>query len=99
MLRGAVGAVILSIVGALPAHAVECEKWSRLDDAGKSAILARMIQARLSSGEFGEYTSVRHGAVRRCLEQAMPAMQQDFDSTCSQGEAADMEALDRIFDG
>ncbi len=99
MIRRAVGVAILGVLGAMPAHAIECSKWSRLGDTEKNETLYRMIQAKLSSGEFGEYTSVRHSAVRQCLEQAMPGMRQDFDSTCSQGLAAGMEALDRIFDG
>ncbi len=99
MVRRALWAVVLSVVGAAPAQAIECSRWSRLDDAGKAEALNRMIQAKLSSGEFGEYTSVRHSAVRGCLEQAMPNIAQDFDSTCSQGLAAGMEALDRIFEG
>ena len=99
MIRRAVGAAILGVLGTMPAHAIECSKRSRLGDTGKNETLYRMIQAKLSSGEFGEYTSVRHGAVRRCLEQAMPAMRQDFDSTCSEGLSAHMEALDRIFEG
>ncbi|HBZ72242.1 MAG TPA: hypothetical protein DEP35_21925 [Deltaproteobacteria bacterium] len=99
MLRSAVGAAILGVLGAMPVNAIECSKWSRLGDAEKTETLYRMIQAKLASGEFGEYTSVRHAAVRQCLEQAVPGIRQDFDGTCSQGLSADMEALDRIFEG
>ena len=99
MVRRGVFAAMLGVLSAAPAHAIECSRWSRLGDAGKTETLYRMIQARLASGEFGDYTSVRHATVARCLEQAVPGIRQDFDSTCSQGLAADMEALDRIFEG
>jgi len=92
-------AAILSVASASAAQAIDCRQCSRLDDAGKAAVLDRMIQGRLSSGEFEDYTSVRRSAVRNCLARASSDIRADFDGTCSQGLEAGMEALNRVFEG
>jgi hypothetical protein len=97
--RSLLFAAILSLASASAARAVDCAQWSRLDDTGKAAVLDRMIQGRLSSGEFEDYTSVRRAAVRNCLARASSNIGADFDSTCSQGLEAGMEALNRVFEG
>lgn len=98
-MRGVLWATILSILSSFSARAIECAQWVRLDDAGRTETIDRMIQAKLSGGEFEDYTSVRRAAVRDCLARSVPGISQDFDSTCSQGLAAGMEALDRVFEG
>jgi len=90
---------ILSVASASAAHGIDCSQWSRLGDTGKAAALDRMIQGRLSSGEFEDYTSVRRASVRNCLVRASSNIASDFDSTCSQGLEAGMEALNRVFEG
>jgi len=99
MMRVAFLAAILGLLCAASAHALECSEWTRLDDSGRAEALERMIRARLSSGEFEDTTSVRRSAVHGCLVRAEPGISQDFDTTCSQGLSAGMEALNRVFEG
>jgi hypothetical protein len=98
MIRGVLWAAILSILSSVSARAIDCAQWSRLDDAGRTETINRMIETRLSSGEFEDYTSVRRAAVRRCLTRSMPGIRQDIDGACERGLAAGMEALNRVFE-
>ena len=80
------------------AGAVECSDWRRLDEAGKSATLDRMISGHLGSNVGKKYTSENPVLMRRCMEDFKQSLIDQFDGTCAEGREAAKDALDQIFD-
>jgi hypothetical protein len=80
------------------AWAMECSDWGRLDDDQKTAAIERMIEGHLSSNVGRKFTSENTTAMRRCLEEFVPRIRDDFDDACSKGKRTGKSDLDDIFD-
>ena len=80
------------------AWAMECSDWGRLDDDQKLAAIERMIDGHLSSNVGRKFTSENTVAMRRCLEEFVLRIRDDFDDACSKGMSTGKSALDDIFD-
>jgi hypothetical protein len=80
------------------AWAMECSDWERLDGDQKLAAIERMIDGHLSSNVGRKYTSENTVAMRRCLEEFVLWIRDDFDGACSKGMSTGKSALDDIFD-
>ena len=88
----------LLIAIALPgaAFAVDCAQWKRLDDDQRTASIERMIQGHVFSDKGTKYTSENRIAMKRCLEDFVSRIHDDFDETCSR--SASRDAIDDVFD-
>jgi hypothetical protein len=89
---------LAAVAGSTSAWAMECSNWGRLDDDQKLAAIERMIDGHLSSNVGRKYTSENTVAMRRCLDEFVPLIRDDFDDACSKGMSTGKSALDDIFD-
>lgn len=90
--------LLLALVLASSASAIDCEDWTYLDPASKPGTVSRMIDERLASDVAQRYTSANRVAIRTCLQPMVPRIVAEFDGVCSEGMRAAMNALDETFD-
>jgi len=91
--------VCLAVVAwSTSAWATECSGWLQLGDDEKRAAIERMIDGHLSSNVGRKFTSENKVAMRRCLEEFVPRIRDDFDDFCSKGMRSGKNDLDDIFD-
>jgi hypothetical protein len=89
---------LLALVLASPASAeFRCKTWDKLDDAQKREALLAEIDAVLT-GNVAQQYQVNKVQIRKCLQQRVPAMRDQFDGICMEGKRAPMSALDREFE-
>ena len=86
----------LALLLALPAQAVTCQTWTRLDANRKAATINQMINQVLQSQVALQY-SVSRERVARCLQRYTDRIWDDFDDTCADPRSAGMSALDNVF--
>ena len=93
MLRiGSWVALAASVALARDAGAITCKQWNRLSADQRSATVERMIDERVESNAGRKY-HVSKTALRRCLLDRVPIIEQRFDDVCSDSRAG-MNALD-----
>ncbi len=84
------------IVFAMPAGAIDCNRWTKLDTGQKEKAVYDLIDTTLS-GSRGREFQVNRGAIQRCLEQNARNIEYDFDDACSDTGRAGMQALNKLF--
>ena len=87
---------LASFALAQPARAMSCQKWSRLGPDQKAATIEVMIDDALAGSKGRSYRVDRH-AIKRCMHDHSRAIALDFDSACSDGRTASMQALNGLF--
>ncbi len=92
----AVTPLLLLLLLALPAEAIRCRQWVRLQPTQKQATVARMIQDLATNNQVRQL-SVNTLRLQRCLQDQAYLIVEDFDYACSQGRSQGMNELDRIF--
>jgi hypothetical protein len=88
--------VLLLLVLAPAAQAINCKSWERLGPGQRSATVDRMIQSTVA-GSGGRSYRVDRGAVSRCLQRYAQSIAYDFDGACADPSTAGMQALNEIF--
>jgi hypothetical protein len=88
--------VLLLLLLAPAAQAINCTSWERLGPGQRSATIDRMIQSTVA-GSGGRSYRVDRGAVGRCLQSYAQSIAYDFDSACADPSTAGMQALNEIF--
>lgn len=90
----------LTLLLAHPAAALDCRTWNRLSPDEKTARIEGKIEGHLSSNESKMWTSESRPAIRRCLQEFLPRIIDDYDDACGQGKSTRPKAkdLDDLFD-
>lgn len=91
--------LVAALLWAGPAAALDCRTWNRLGPDEKTARIDGKIEGHLSSNESRMWTSESRPAIRRCLQEFLPRIVEDYDDACTAGRTAPRPAaLDDIFD-
>jgi len=96
--RSSLGLALALVVGlaSTPARALTCPEWTRLAPDAQLLRIRELVE-RAASQPNSEGVQVDRGALRRCLEASVGAIDNAFDDACGEGLEADLDALDRIF--
>ena len=85
-------AITAGLALARDAGATTCKEWNRLSADQRTATVEAMIEERVNSNVGRKY-HVSKTALRRCLLDRVPIIEQRFDDVCSDSRAG-MNALD-----
>ena len=86
-MRIALLSMLLVLLAPPAAQAISCQTWNRLGPAQKSQQVEGLIQQAVQGSGGRQYTSVKRGAVGRCLRGYARQIEYDFDDACASSRA------------
>ncbi len=89
-------AVVLALLLAPTARAIDCNTWSQLGPLPRRALLDRMIRDAVAGLEERSYR-IDRGSLSRCLESSARSIAADVGAACSEARSSRAQEPNRIF--
>lgn len=95
-MRMGIWVFVFLMIFSVPAYAIRCKDWKGLDTDQKKQTLKEISTELLNSPKAENWTSINITKIKRCLNDSITTIEEDFDEACSKGTKAAIGILDEI---